>query len=110
MNRMFRSLRLDVLAVDSSLCIVIPPGFLWIPPPLHPNKLHFDNRNQRQHRHVARALRHRRGQLASRLHAVVWGHVLTDHDVDYAVFAELRSVFVCLLLFLSFGTADDFDF
>ncbi len=66
------------------------------------------DRHGGQHRHVARALRHRRHQPAPRLPAVVVGHVLADavghHDVRRHDWAVRDAV-----LPLHPGAADDLD-
>ena len=61
------------------------------------------DRDGRQRRHVARALRHRRHQPAPRLPAVVVGHVLRRRIWDWATFVGTIGLFLTLLfLFVRF--------
>ena len=59
------------------LCNILAPQFLWIKSAFEPAGAVADF-DRREHRHVARAIRDRRDQFASRLSAVVMGHVSAD--------------------------------
>ena len=89
-------------------CNIVTPQFLWIKKRAHQPAAAVRDRDGRQRRHVARALRHRRHQPAPRLPAVVVGHVLADAVGLDDVLRHHRPVPDAVLP-VHPGAADDFD-
>ena len=82
--------------------LAIPLTTLWSRKLRTNIALHVHHVHRREHRHVVRALRHRRDQPLSRLPALVLGH-LSRHQWDYMTFVGTLGLFTTLfLLFVRF--------
>ena len=83
------------------LCNVVVPQVLWFAAAPRAMSAAVRHRARRQHRHVARALYHRRYQSAPRFSAVVLGHVFGNDLGLGHVYRHHRVFFFRCCFFLS---------